>query len=400
MNPRLDQLEPYPFERLNALLAGLTPDPAKERVPLSLGEPKHSAPEFVVAALTDEAEIRRGLATYPPTKGSDELRTAIADWNQRRYGVALDPGSQVLPVAGTREALFAFGQATLSGRRGARVLMPNPFYQIYEGAALLGGATPFYVPATGVPDFDSVPEEAWRAAELVYVCNPGNPSGEVIPEATLANLVRRAHEYDFVVAADECYSEIYRDEGNPPPGLLQAAARAGLGDARCVALNSLSKRSNLPGLRSGFVAGDAALIERFYNYRTYHGCAMPVHVARASVLAWGDEEHVVANRAAYRAKFDAVYPILAQVLDVDMPPAAFYLWPRTPVAGEVFAARLFEREHIVVLPGAYLGREANGVNPGAGRVRIALVAGLEECVLAARRVADCAAELQAGSAGR
>lgn len=390
MNPHLDRLQLYPFERLNALLGGLTPNPAHPRVALSIGEPKHAAPDFVLAVLADAAGLRRSLATYPPTRGSDELRTAIAAWIQRRFGVAMDADTEVLPVNGTREALFSFGQAVLSGRPGGRVLMPNPFYQIYEGAALLRGAKPYYMPAAGVPDFAAVPEWAWRDAELVYVCNPGNPSGEVIPEAVLADLVRRAGEYDFVIAADECYSEIYRDEDKPPAGLLQAAANAGLGHARCVAFNSLSKRSNLPGLRSGFVAGDADIIARYFDYRTYHGCAMPAHVAQASILAWSDDKHVLANRAVYRAKFDAVQPILAQVLEVDMPTAAFYLWPRTPVDDETFTARLFEREHIVVLPGSYLGRTQNGVNPGADRVRIALVAPLEHCVAAAERLADFA----------
>ena len=393
MNPHIDRLLPYPFERLNALLATLTPNPARERVSLSIGEPKHAAPDFVVGALTYANATRQSLATYPPTRGSDELRTAIAGWINRRFGVTLDPATQVLPVNGTREALFSFGQAVLSGSAKARVLMPNPFYQIYEGAALLRGATPCYVPATGIPDFDSVPAEVWPDVELAYVCNPGNPSGEVIPAAALADLVRRAHEHDFVIAADECYSEIYRDEARPPVGLLQAAAEAGLGQQRCVVFNSLSKRSNLPGLRSGFAAGDAELIARYYHYRTYHGCAMPAQVAAASTLAWNDEQHVVANRAVYRAKFDAVQPILARVLAVDMPPAAFYLWPYTPVDGEAFAAGLYEREHIVVLPGAYLGREQDGVNPGAARVRIALVAPLDDCVAAARRVADFAATL-------
>ncbi len=393
MNPHLDSLRRYPFERLNALLASLRPNAARPRVALSIGEPKHAPPDLVVEALANSATLRRGLAAYPPTRGSDELRTAIANWIQRRYGVALDPARQVLPVSGTREALFSFGQAVLSGKPGARVLMPNPFYQIYEGAALLRGARPTFVAATGVPDFDAVPERVWAEVELVYVCNPGNPSGETIAAAQLAELVRRAHAHDFVIAADECYSELYRHEDAPPVGLLEAAAKAGFGASRCVAFNSLSKRSNLPGLRSGFAAGDAELIDRYYHYRTYHGCAMPEHVAAASILAWGDEEHVAANRAVYRAKFDAVHPVLAQVLDVDMPPAAFYLWPRTPVDGERFAAGLYEREHIVVLPGAYLGREQDGVNPGAMRVRIALVAALDECVAAAERVADFAAEL-------
>ena len=395
MNPHIADLQPYPFERLNALLADIAPNPQRTRVSLSIGEPKHAPPEFVVAALADAPELRRGLGAYPPTRGSEDLRTAIAAWLQRRFGVAADPETEVLPVNGTREALFSFGQAVLSGRQGSRVLMPNPFYQIYEGAALLRGATPHYVPATGVPDFDSVAEDAWRAAELVYVCNPGNPSGEVLTEAQLADLVRRAHDYDFVVAADECYSEIYRNEDAPPPSLLGAAASAGFGNSRCMVFNSLSKRSNLPGLRSGFAAGDPDLIARYTHYRTYHGCAMPAHVARASILAWRDEAHVVANRAAYRAKFDAVLPLLADALPGSAPPAGFYLWPRTPVDGESFAARLFAEEHIVVLPGAYLGREDGGRNPGANRVRIALVAPLDECVAAAERLAGFAQRLAA-----
>ena len=393
MNPHIDRLQPYPFERLQALLADLTPNPAHPRVSLSIGEPKHDPPDFVVAALADEHSIRRGLTTYPPTRGSDELRATIGKWIHRRFDAELDPKTQILPVNGTREALFSFGQAMLSGKADARVLMPNPFYQIYEGAAFLRGASPHYVPATSMPDFSAVPEAVWKQAELVYVCNPGNPSGEVIGEDALTDLIERAHHYDFVIAADECYSEIYRDEEAPPVGLLQAAANSGRGYARCVAFNSLSKRSNLPGLRSGFVAGDVALISSYYHYRTYHGCAMPAHVAEASALAWNDEDHVVVNRAVYRAKFDAVFPILSQSMDVKMPPAAFYLWPQTAIDGESFAARLYEREHIVVLPGAYLGREQDGVNPGTHRVRLALVAPLDDCVAAARRLADCAMQL-------
>ncbi len=394
MNPHLERLQPYPFERLDALLGGVAPNTLAARVSLALGEPKHAAPDFVVEALADRAAVAGSLGTYPPTRGSDELRGAIAAWIKRRFGADLDPTAEVLPVGGTREALFSFGQAVLSGRPGGRVLMPNPFYQIYEGAALLRGATPYYVPAATVPEFDAVPQEVWPQVELVYLCNPGNPAGGVLPEAALVELVRRAHEYDFVIAADECYSEIYRDEDDPPPGLLQAAANAGLGTARCVAFNSLSKRSNLPGLRSGFAAGDAELIRRYYDYRTYHGCAMPALAAAASVLAWADEAHVVANRAVYRAKFDAAQPILALSMDAPMPAAAFYLWPRTPVDGETFALELFRREHILVLPGAYLGRAQDGVNPGADRVRIALVAPAEECVAAVARVAACAAELK------
>ena len=390
MHPHLDDLQPYPFERLNALLEGLEPNPTRSRVSLSIGEPKHAAPDFVVRVLTDGVGVRESLATYPPTRGSLALRSAIAAWVARRFGAALDPDTQVLPVNGTREALFSFGQVVLSGKPGSRVLMPNPFYQIYEGAALLRGAQPYYVPATEVPDFDAVPSAVWPDVELVYVCNPGNPSGAVLGEDALVALIERAHEYDFVIAADECYSEIYHDEARPPVGLLQAAANAGLGLDRCIAFNSLSKRSNLPGLRSGFAAGDAGLVARYYDYRTYHGCAMPALVAEASALAWNDEAHVVANRAVYRAKFDAVHPILAAALDVAMPAAAFYLWPRTPVAGERFAAALYEHEHILVLPGSYLGRRQDGVNPGADRVRIALTAPLADCIAAAERLAEFA----------
>ena len=388
MNPNLDRLKPYPFERLNALLEGLSPNPSRQPVALSLGEPKHDAPHFVVAALADDDAIKRGLATYPPTRGSDGLRAAISRWIKRRYGTELDLAAEVLPVNGTREALFSFGQAVLSGRPGATVLMPNPFYQIYEGAALMRGATPYYVPATGLPDFDALPAGIWPNVELVYVCSPGNPSGQFVPERTLADLIRRAREFDFVIASDECYSEIYRDEDEPPVGLLEAAANAGLGHRNCVVFNSLSKRSNLPGLRSGFVAGDPDIIARYYDYRTYHGCAMSAHVAVASELAWSDEAHVVANRALYRAKFDAVFPVLDSALDVAMPPGAFYLWPTTPVGDETFAAALYQHENITVLPGSYLGRAQNGVNPGEGRIRIALVAPLADCLAAAQRLAD------------
>ena len=390
MNPHLDDLQAYPFERLNALLADLLPNPKRARVALSIGEPKHAAPDFVVRALTDPVKVRGSLATYPPTRGSLKLRSAIAGWIARRFGAVLDPEREVLPVNGTREGLFSFGQAVLSGKAGTRVLMPNPFYQIYEGAALLRGARPYYMPATEVPDFDAVPATLWPDVELVYLCNPGNPSGAVVGEDALVALIERAREYDFVIVADECYSEIYHDEARPPVGLLQAARNAGLGYHRCIAFNSLSKRSNLPGLRSGFAAGDAGLIARYYDYRTYHGGAMPGLVAEASAMAWDDEAHVVANRAVYRAKFDAVHPILAAALDVAMPAAAFYLWPRTPVDGERFAASLYQHEHILVLPGSYLGRRQDGINPGADRVRIALVAPLADCVAACERLAEFA----------
>lgn len=387
MNPNIDRLQPYPFERLDALKAGLAPETDRAHVALSIGEPKHAAPDFIVEALTETGALRRGLAAYPPTRGSPELRQAIAAWVRRRFGADVDADAEVLPVNGTREGLFSFGQAVLSGRPGARVLMPNPFYQIYEGAALLRGAAPYYVPATGAPDFDQVPDEVWPEVELVYLCNPGNPSGAVMAPEAIAALVERAHEHDFVIAADECYSEIYHDEAAPPPGLLQVATGHGFGIERCVAFNSLSKRSNLPGLRSGCAVGDAALIGRYYDYRTYHGCAMPAHVAAASVLAWNDEAHVIANRAVYRAKFDAVAPILAPAFDIAIPPGGFYFWPETPADDEAFTRALYLRENITVLPGSYLGREQDGVNPGAGRVRVALVAPLEECAAAAERLA-------------
>ena len=291
----------------------------------------------MLQALEDPDTLRAGLQTYPPTRGGAALRAAAADWLRRRFGARVDSETQVLPVNGTREALFSFGQAMLSGASSALVLLPNPCYQTYEGAALLRGATPHYVPCRGadqLPDLDAVEDAAWRAAELVYVCSPGNPTGAVLPEDALGRLIERAHRFDFVIAADECYSEIYADEDAPPPGLLQAAAAMGDADfRRCVVFHSLSKRSNLPGLRSGFVAGDAAVLERYYLYRTYHGCAMPTHVQAASVLAWGDETHVRANRAAYREKFDATLPVLEDVLPVARPEAAFYLWPRVPGGG-------------------------------------------------------------------
>ena len=393
MNPYLDDLLPYPFERLDALKKGTTPAVTTPHVALSIGEPKHASPQFVLDVLTDHATATNGLLTYPPTRGSEALRQAIADWLRLRFGVSANPSTQILPVNGTREALFSFGQAMLSGQPGTIVQTPNPFYQIYEGAAKLRGATPYYVPClpetNDLPDFEGISESVWQATELVYLCSPGNPTGAVLDEPTLQQLIERAQRYDFVIAADECYSEVYHDEQSPPPSLLQAAARMGLdGFDHCMVFHSLSKRSNLPGLRSGFVAGDAKLMAPYYDYRTYHGCAMPVHVQEASIAAWQDERHVVANRAIYREKFDRVYPILSNVLNVAMPPAAFYLWPQLPIDDEAFALRLFAEENITVLPGSYLAREHNGVNAGAGRARIALVAPLDDCVSAAQRIAE------------
>ncbi|MYE11994.1 MAG: succinyldiaminopimelate transaminase [Gammaproteobacteria bacterium] len=390
MNPWLDALLPYPFERLDALKRGVAPATSAPHLPLQIGEPKHAPPAFVLRALEDPDTLRAGLGAYPPTRGGAPLREAAADWLRRRFGAQVDPETQVLPVNGTREALFSFGQAILSGATSSLVLLPNPCYQTYEGAALLRGATPWYVPCRGaaqLPDLEAVEDAVWLAAELVYICSPGNPTGAVLPEDALRQLIERAHRFDFVIAADECYSEIYADEDAPPPGLLQAAAAMGHTDlTRCVVFHSLSKRSNLPGLRSGFVAGDAAILERYYLYRTYHGCAMPAHVQAASVLAWGDETHVRANRAAYREKFDATLPILADVLPAARPEAAFYLWPEVPSGDERFARALFAQQNVTVMPGTYLGRGAGGANPGAGRVRMALVGETADCVDAAERI--------------
>lgn len=390
MNPDLNRLQPYPFEKLAALKSGITP-PDLSHITLSIGEPKHVAPSFVTAAL---ASSLRHLSTYPSTKGLPELRQAIAAWAARRFGLgaALDSECQVLPVNGTREALFAFVQAVIDRDRPAPVVLsPNPFYQIYEGATYLAGAQPHFVNCAAandfLPDFESVPAEVWRHCQLLFLCSPGNPTGAVLDLATLQRLIALADEHDFIIASDECYSEIYCDESAPPAGLLQACATLGRDDyRRCVVFHSLSKRSNLPGLRSGFVAGDAAILERFLLYRTYHGCAMPVQHQLASIAAWQDELHVRENRDRYRAKFTAVLDILGDCLDVRRPDAGFYLWAGTPGDDLDFARRLFAEQHVTVLPGQFLARATAAGNPGAGRVRMALVASLEECVEAARRI--------------
>jgi N-succinyldiaminopimelate aminotransferase len=389
LNPDLDRLQPYPFERLRALKEGIQPPQGLDHIPLSIGEPRHPTPAFITEAVLSHLH---GLSAYPLTLGSPELRTAIARWLERRFGLNhVDPETQVLPVNGTREALFAFAQAVVDRSRGdAAVLMPNPFYQIYEGAALLAGAEPVYLnctDATGLPDFDAVSNATWKRCQLLYLCSPHNPTGAVIPREVLVRLMALADEHDFVIAADECYSEIYFDEARPPVGLLQVAAETGRDDyRRCVVFHSLSKRSNAPGLRSGFIAGDANLIRRFLRYRTYHGCAMPVHHQAASRLAWEDEEHVRESRREYQRKFEAVLEILEGCLEVERPEAGFYLWARTPGSDEAFARDLYRQQHVTVLPGSYLSREADGINPGAGRVRMALVAPLDECVDAARRI--------------
>lgn len=392
MNPDLDKLQPYPFEKLQALKAGAKPAD-KPHIALSIGEPRHQPPAFVAEEIITHLH---GLANYPLTKGRPELRQAIAAWLTSRFELppnSVDPERHIVPVAGTREALFAFAQAVVDRGANPLVLAPNPFYQIYEGAALLAGATPWFLNTTQetgfLPDLDSVPEEIWERCQLIYVCSPGNPTGAVAPVALLQKLIRLADQYDFVIASDECYSESYFDENNPPPGLLQAAAAMGRDDyRRCVVFHSLSKRSNLPGLRSGFVAGDEEIIKRFLLYRTYHGCALPPHTQAASIVAWRDEKHVRANRDMYRQKFEAVLGILKPVMEVQKPDAGFYLWARTPIDDGAFARGLFEQQNVTVLPGSFLSRNAHGINPGSHRVRMALVAEPEQCIEAAERIRD------------
>lgn len=392
MNPDLDKLQPYPFEKLAALKAGITPPPQQAHIALSIGEPRHAAPGFVAEILANSFEK---LSNYPLTRGMPELRHAIACWLQERFKLAsgsLDPDSQILPVNGTREALFAFAQAVVDRRaQNPLVLMPNPFYQIYEGAALLAGAQPFFLNSTEssgfIPDFDAVDEETWTRCQLLYLCSPSNPTGAVIGISTLQKLIALAQEHDFIIAADECYSELYFDEQTPPPGLLQAAYAAGNTDfKRCVVFHSLSKRSSLPGLRSGFVAGDAKVIAKFFKYRTYHGCAMPLTHQIASTAVWADEIHVRENRRLYREKFDAVLEILEPVMAVKRPDASFYLWPQTPIDDTDFTRNLFAQQNVTVLPGSYLSRNNVQGNPGAGRIRMALVAKTGECVEAAQRI--------------
>jgi N-succinyldiaminopimelate aminotransferase len=401
MNPFLDSLLPYPFERMNALKAGVSSRSNAPHIALSIGEPKHAAAKFLVDAATDPTFVQPGLGTYPATRGSDSLRSAIAAWAISRFRLkpgSLASGKHILPVSGTREALFSFAQCVLSGRSGSCAVLPNPFYQIYEGAVLLRGTTPYYAPCTEatnyLSDFESVPDEVWRNCELLFICSPGNPTGAVMPVEQLIQLIGLADRYDFVIASDECYSEIYPDESNPPAGLLQACASIGRDDyARCVVFHSLSKRSNLPGLRSGFVAGDGAILDRYFLYRTYHGCAMPAHVQHVSELAWLDETHVKDNRAVYRQKFAVVTPMLAPVLGVTSPEGGFYYWPRTPIDDESFTRRLFVEENVTVLPGRYLSRPHGGVDPGMDRVRMAMVAELPECIDAAERIVHFARSL-------
>jgi N-succinyldiaminopimelate aminotransferase len=391
MNPDLNKLQPYPFEKLAALKADCTPPASLTHIALSIGEPQHPTPAIISKEVSRTID---GLGRYPLTRGSDELRQAIADWLIRRFQLpadSIDIHRHVLPVNGTREALFAFAQCMIDRRQDPYVIMPNPFYQIYEGAAYLAGATPYFLNTLAdnrfIPDFDQVSEDIWERCQILYICSPGNPTGAVIGVPELQRLISLADQHDFIIASDECYSELYADESEPPAGLLQAAALMGRNDyARCVVFHSLSKRSNAPGLRSGFVAGDTGIMQQFLLYRTYHGCAMSPPTQMASIQAWGDEAHVIENRRLYRDKFAAVIDILSPVLDIEAPAGAFYLWVKTPVSDTEFARGLFAQQHVTVLPGSYLSRQAHGINPGSNRVRMALVASLDECVEAANRI--------------
>lgn len=394
MNPDLQKLQPYPFEKLTALKAQVSPNENLHHIALSIGEPKHPAPEFVTQCLKDN--LNR-LENYPTTKGLPELRQAISQWLIQRFDLSqLCSESEVVPVNGTREAIFAFTQAVIDRSQPGLVVSPNPFYQIYEGAAYLAGAEPHFLPCLEEkgfnPDFDAVSDEVWQQCQLLFLCSPGNPTGAVLDIETLTKLIALADKHDFIIASDECYSEIFVDDKPAPVGLLQACESLGRNDyARCVVFHSLSKRSNLPGLRSGFVAGDAKILQPFLLYRTYHGCAMPIQTQLASIAAWNDEEHVKENRRQYSLKFKAVLeilndPSLAGKIQVEQTDASFYLWVKTELNEETFAQKLFEQQHITVLPGSYLSRTVDGINPGKNRVRIALVASVEECIEAANRI--------------
>jgi N-succinyldiaminopimelate aminotransferase len=390
MNPRLDLLHPYPFERLARLKSGATP-PDIPHIAMSIGEPQHEPPPFILETLRQN--LHR-LGSYPATAGLIELRTAAARWLERRFSLpanAVNAETMVLPVNGTREALFAFVQCIVNDKPDALVVMPNPFYQIYEGAALLAGAKPYFINTTPanryIPDLDAVPADVWQRCQLLFLCNPGNPAGAIASTSYLAHALELADRHDFVIAVDECYAEIYLDDANPPPSLLQAALTTGRSKLeRCAVFHSLSKRSSVPGLRSGFVAGDPSLMSRFLLYRTYHGSAMAVPTQLASVVAWNDDAHAAQNRRLYQEKFARVLPILAPVLNVTRPDGAFYLWPDVGGDDEAFTRDLFASQNLTVLPGSYLARDMNGINPGRGRIRISLTANVEQCIVAAERI--------------
>ena len=397
-NVRLETLQQYPFERLRALTAAVTPAPNLRHIPLSLGEPKHPPPDFVIRALSDSDTLTQALSTYPVTIGSEDLRRQISQWITRRFDVHVDVEREVLPVNGTREALFSIAQALLSGKPESLVMLPNPFYQIYEGAALLAGAKPYFVnndPEAGYQqDFDSIPQEVWEKTELIYLCSPGNPTGHIMPQAQLQSLIELAHQYDFYIVSDECYSELYFDQDSPPQSLLNASADMSNSDySRCLVFHSLSKRSNLPGLRSGFVAGDAKLLKSYRLYRTYHGCALPPHHQIVSALAWQDEAHVIVNRELYAEKFAAVSTILAPFYPLKQPAGGFYHWLEVPSDDQAFCQQLLAAQNVTVMPGSFLARDTEQGNPGTGHVRIAWVATLEDCVEAAHRLATFAQSL-------
>jgi len=403
MNPRLELLQPYAFEKLRALTAGVAPPAGLRHINLSIGEPQHPTPALVKDAL---AANLASLARYPVTRGLPELRAAIAQWLARRHDLAsIDPETQVLPVLGSREAIFSIAQVVLDpAERDALVVCPNPFYQIYEGATLLGGATPHFVNAFAAngfrSDWDAVPADVWKRTRLLYACSPGNPSGRVMPREEWRKLFELSDRYGFVIVSDECYSEIYFDEASPPPGALGVARSLGRdGFPRLIVLGSLSKRSNAPGLRSGFAAGDGSLMERFHAYRTYHGCAMSNAVQHASIAAWKDERHVAENRRLYREKFDAFHAIVNPALPLTRPQAAFYFWAAVPGDDTAFARELLAATNMTVLPGSFMSRDAHGANPGRGFVRIALVSTLEETLEAARRLEGFAARLAPAPAG-
>ena len=396
MNANLGLLQAYPFQRLNELKAGITPPAHLTHISLSIGEPSHPAPEFVKQALTASIDE---LSHYPSTRGSIELRTSISQWLEQRFHLSkdsLDPESNVLPVCGTREAIFAFTQATVSPNDGSAkpiVITPNPFYQIYEGSAILAGAEPYLLNCNAdngfIPDLDAVPQAIWERCQLLQLCSPGNPTGAVMTIAQMQHAVHLADQYDFVIASDECYSEIYLDESKPPPGLLEACKAMGRHDYnRCVVFHSLSKRSNLPGLRSGFVAGDKSILSQFFDYRTYHGCSMSLPVQIASTAAWKDEGHTIENRSLYREKFLAVTDILRDCMIFPEPQASFYLWAETPIDDQQFAKQLYSQQNVTLLPGQFLSRATPNVNPGLNRVRIALVAEIAECIEAAHRIKE------------
>jgi N-succinyldiaminopimelate aminotransferase len=400
VNPLLDRLQPYPFEKLRLLFSDVAPAPVKA-ISLGIGEPKHPTPSFIRSALADSVD---GLATYPTTIGSDALRGAIAAWLKHRYTLdEIDANSQILPVNGSREALFALAQTVIDPSREALVVCPNPFYQIYEGAAYLAGAEPYFVNSDPqrnfAPDFSSVPSAIWRKVQLLYICSPGNPTGAVLSLEDWKNLFELSDRYNFVIASDECYSEIYFNN-DPPLGGLEAAHKLGRKEfPRLISFSSLSKRSNVPGMRSGFVAGNASILKKFLLYRTYHGGAMSPSIQSASIAAWRDEEHVAQNREKYKTKFERITPMLQEVLDVSLPDAGFYLWAKVNKKVEIsdteYAKRLYAEYNVTVLPGSYLAREAHGINPGQNRIRMALVAELDECLEAAERIVEFSKRLAA-----